>query len=76
VHPLLVTTAGDGSMDRYGAQLAGHLPVAALTTVVGGRSAEVFGVGLLGRVTRPAAPLRAGRRRAAHPSAPPQEAAA
>jgi len=68
VHPLLVTTAGDGSMDRYGAQLAGHLPVAAVTTLVGRRSAEVFGVGLLGAPARRAvradvAFVRALRRR-------------
>ena len=49
MRPLLVTTSGAGSMDRYGQQLAAHLPVAAAETDVGTRSAELFGVGLASR---------------------------
>jgi glycosyltransferase involved in cell wall biosynthesis len=42
-------------MDRYGQQLAEHLPVDALRTGVGQASAEVFGVPPLGRAARRAA---------------------
>jgi glycosyltransferase involved in cell wall biosynthesis len=49
VQPLLVATAGEGSMDRYGQQLAAHLPFPALRTQVGQRSAERFGIGLASR---------------------------
>jgi len=67
MRPLLVATAGEGSMDRYGQQLAAHLPVPSLRTGVGRRSAERFGVPALGRAARAAlradvAFLRAMRR--------------
>jgi len=64
---LLVVTAGEGSMDRYGQQLAAHLPVPAIRTWVGQRSAERFGIPALGSAARTAlradiAFLRAMRR--------------
>jgi glycosyltransferase involved in cell wall biosynthesis len=61
MRPLLVVTAGKGSMDEYGRQLARHLPgVATLETDVGQASAESFGVPAMSRaaVRAAAADLR------------------
>lgn len=46
---VFVTTAGEGSMDRYAQKLAARLPVAKLETDIYERSAERFGVGLASR---------------------------
>lgn len=46
---VIVATTGDGSMDRFGQDLAARMPAAGLITEVGRRSADVFGEPLLDR---------------------------